>query len=85
MFVDTFESMRVVSEKVFGPVVVCMPFNDVEDVARQSNDAPHGLGAFFGRASPGASHSGGHGLGEHPPHARQQSAVGRLQAIRRGS
>lgn len=45
VFVDTKASMRIVREEVFGPVVVAMPFDDVEDAIRQANDTPYGLGA----------------------------------------
>lgn len=45
LFVDTSESMRIVREEVFGPVVVAIPFDDVEDAIRQANDTPYGLAA----------------------------------------
>ena len=45
LFVDTRESMRIVREEVFGPVVVAVPFDDVEDAIRQANDTPYGLAA----------------------------------------
>lgn len=45
VFVDTKASMRIVREEVFGPVVVAMPFDDIEEAIRQANDTPYGLGA----------------------------------------
>ncbi len=45
VFVDTAESMRIVREEVFGPVLVAVPFDDVEDAIRQANDTPFGLAA----------------------------------------
>lgn len=45
VFVDTLESMRIVREEVFGPVLVAVPFDDVEDAVRQANDTPFGLAA----------------------------------------
>jgi phenylacetaldehyde dehydrogenase len=45
VFVGTKSSMRIVREEVFGPVVVAMPFDDVEDAIRQANDTPYGLAA----------------------------------------
>jgi phenylacetaldehyde dehydrogenase len=45
VFVDTFESMRIVREEVFGPVLVAVPFDDVDDAIRQANDTPFGLAA----------------------------------------
>jgi phenylacetaldehyde dehydrogenase len=45
VFVDTGESMRIVREEVFGPVLVAVPFDDLEDAIRQANDTPFGLAA----------------------------------------
>ncbi len=45
VFVDVNPGMRIVREEVFGPVLVAMPFDDVEDVIRQANDSPMGLTA----------------------------------------
>ena len=45
VFVDTHESMRIVREEVFGPVLVAVPFDDVEEAIRQANDTPYGLAA----------------------------------------
>jgi phenylacetaldehyde dehydrogenase len=36
---------RVVSEEIFGPVLVAMPYDDLEDVAAWANNSPYGLGA----------------------------------------
>ena len=32
-------------EEVFGPVLVAMPFEDIDDVLREANDSIYGLGA----------------------------------------
>lgn len=45
VFVDVNPGMQVVREEVFGPVLVAMPFDDVEDAIRQANDSPFGLTA----------------------------------------
>jgi phenylacetaldehyde dehydrogenase len=45
VFVDVNPGMRIVREEVFGPVLVAMPFDDVEDAIRQANDSPMGLTA----------------------------------------
>lgn len=42
---NTDPAMRVVREEIFGPVVVAMPFDDLDAVARAANDTPFGLGA----------------------------------------
>jgi phenylacetaldehyde dehydrogenase len=56
VFVDTNASMRVVREEVFGPVVVAMPFDDIEEAIRQANDTPYGLGASIWSKSLSAVH-----------------------------
>jgi phenylacetaldehyde dehydrogenase len=45
VFINTRASMQIVKEEVFGPVIVAMPFDDVDDVIRQANDTPFGLAA----------------------------------------
>lgn len=45
VFVDAENSMRIVQEEIFGPVLVAMPFEDLDDIARKANDTPFGLGA----------------------------------------
>jgi len=37
--------MRVAQEEIFGPVLAVIPFDDVEDAIRKSNDIPYGLAA----------------------------------------
>jgi len=39
------QDMRVVQEEIFGPVVVALPFDDVDDAVRLANDTMYGLGA----------------------------------------
>lgn len=36
---------RVVREEIFGPVVSALPFDDLDDLARQANDTEYGLAA----------------------------------------
>lgn len=45
VFVAAKPSMRIVQEEIFGPVIVALPFDDVEDAIRQANDTPYGLAA----------------------------------------
>ncbi|WP_257350959.1 aldehyde dehydrogenase family protein [Pseudalkalibacillus decolorationis] len=45
IFVDVKEHMTIAKEEIFGPVVVVMPYNTVEEVIERSNNSPYGLGA----------------------------------------
>ena len=45
VFVDASDDMRIVREEIFGPVVVAMPYEDIDEVARRANDSPYGLAA----------------------------------------
>ncbi len=42
---DTRPEMKIVQEEIFGPVVVAAPFRSLDDIAREANDTPYGLGA----------------------------------------
>jgi acyl-CoA reductase-like NAD-dependent aldehyde dehydrogenase len=37
--------MRVAQEEIFGPVLAVIPFDDVDDAVKKSNDIPYGLAA----------------------------------------
>jgi len=39
------QTARVVQEEIFGPVLVAMPYDDLDQVAAWANDTPYGLGA----------------------------------------
>jgi phenylacetaldehyde dehydrogenase len=45
VFADTDHGMQVVSEEIFGPVLVAMPFGDDDDIAAIANDNQYGLAA----------------------------------------
>ncbi|MBB4933528.1 aldehyde dehydrogenase (NAD+) [Lipingzhangella halophila] len=45
ILVDVDNSMRVVREEIFGPVVAIMPFDTEEEVTRLANDTEYGLAA----------------------------------------
>jgi phenylacetaldehyde dehydrogenase len=45
VLVDTKPDDVVVREEIFGPVIVALPFGDVDDLARQANDSDYGLAA----------------------------------------
>ena len=42
---NTKESMKVVQEEIFGPVVAAIPFDDVDELVPRANDSIYGLAA----------------------------------------
>ncbi|MGB0126382.1 MAG: aldehyde dehydrogenase family protein, partial [Rhodocyclaceae bacterium] len=42
---DARQDMKVVQEEIFGPVLVALPFDDLDDVAALAHATPYGLGA----------------------------------------
>ncbi|MFK8050554.1 MAG: aldehyde dehydrogenase [Halioglobus sp.] len=45
VFADTHHSMEIVSEEIFGPVLVVMPFSSTDDISAIANDNQYGLAA----------------------------------------
>jgi len=45
VFDNVKADMSIVREEIFGPVVCALPFDDVEDIAREANDSIYGLAA----------------------------------------
>jgi phenylacetaldehyde dehydrogenase len=45
VFSQTRQTMKIVQEEIFGPVLVAAPFDDVEDILSQANDSVYGLAA----------------------------------------
>jgi phenylacetaldehyde dehydrogenase len=45
VLVNTNETMKVVREEIFGPVVTAIPFRDPEEIAKKANDTIYGLAA----------------------------------------
>lgn len=45
VFAGKRQDLRVAREEIFGPVLVAMPYDDLDEVARWVNDTPYGLGA----------------------------------------
>lgn len=45
VLVDVNQQSSVVREEIFGPVLVAMPFDNIDEVVRMANDSPYGLGA----------------------------------------
>ena len=45
LFVNASDDMRIVREEIFGPVLVALPYESIEEVARRANDTEYGLAA----------------------------------------
>lgn len=45
VFADVNPEMRIVREEIFGPVLVVMPYDDLDQVVAWANDTMYGLGA----------------------------------------
>jgi acyl-CoA reductase-like NAD-dependent aldehyde dehydrogenase len=45
LFTGVSDEMSIAREEIFGPVLVAMPFDDLEEVAARANDTEYGLAA----------------------------------------
>jgi acyl-CoA reductase-like NAD-dependent aldehyde dehydrogenase len=45
LFTGIEDGMAIAREEIFGPVLVAMPYDDLEEVARRANDTEYGLAA----------------------------------------
>jgi aldehyde dehydrogenase (NAD+) len=45
IFTGVKNTMRIAQEEIFGPVVTVLPFKDIKDVIRESNETIYGLSA----------------------------------------
>ena len=45
LFTDVSDDMKIAREEIFGPVLVAMPYDDLDEVARRANDTDYGLAA----------------------------------------
>ena len=90
LFTATSDDLTIAREEIFGPVLVALPYDSIEEVARRANDTDYGLAAgnLDERHRTGAqarrpAASGRH-LGEHLERGRPVGAVRWLQGLRRG-
>ncbi|MCS5592145.1 MAG: aldehyde dehydrogenase family protein [Gammaproteobacteria bacterium] len=51
LFADLDQSMRIVQEEIFGPVLCLQSFDTIEDVVSMANDSPFGLAAYVSGSS----------------------------------
>jgi acyl-CoA reductase-like NAD-dependent aldehyde dehydrogenase len=45
LFTATSDDLTIAREEIFGPVLVALPYDDIEEVARRANDTEYGLAA----------------------------------------
>jgi aminomuconate-semialdehyde/2-hydroxymuconate-6-semialdehyde dehydrogenase len=56
VFADVDNAMRICQEEIFGPVQVCMPFEDEDEAVRIANDSRYGLAGMVWTTSLNTAH-----------------------------
>ncbi|WP_380871658.1 aldehyde dehydrogenase family protein [Sphingomonas sp. DBB INV C78] len=52
IFANMSNEARLAREEIFGPVLVLIPYDDVDDAVRIANDTPYGLAAYIQSSDP---------------------------------